>query len=350
MHKTVLILFLSLMLLAACKPVSSQTPPAPSQGLTAAPSREVQSTLTLVATTVPTPTHLPPRVVLVAPAEADAQLAADFRAVLAELAPGSGLSIKEQATLAVSDLDPSVKIVVVLPPFAGLGDLVTKAPQTQFAAVGISGLPAAANLTLIGDAGFYPSRQAFLAGYIAAIITQDWRAGVLTTASPDGKLVADAFSNGVRYLCGLCKPAFPPFFSYPQAAQVAEPVDKTGWQAAADQLIEKGVLTVYVDPRLSSLEVLQYLADAKLALIGGATPPDQMLPLWVATVRVDPVQALRGLWDGLAAGKGGQSVSAPLMVADAQSGLLSAARMRLVQETLDNLASGAINPDPVPEP
>jgi hypothetical protein len=350
MQKTVLILFLSLMLLAACKPVSTQTPSMPAQVATAAPSKEALATLTLVATTVPTATQLPPRVVLVAPADADGQLAAGFRAVLAELAPGSGLSFNEQASMAASDLDPSIKVVVVLPPFAGLGDLVSKAPQTQFAAVGIPGLPAAANLTLIGDAGFYPNRQAFLAGYIAAIITDDWRAGVLTSDSPEGKLVADAFSNGVRYWCGLCRPYFPPFFSYPQTAQAAEPVDKAGWQAAADLLIENGVQTVYVDPRLASPEVLQYLADAKLELIGGAMPPDLVLPLWVATVRFDPLQALRGLWGDLVVGKGGQSVSPPLLVVDTQAGFLNTARMRLVQETMDNLTNGIINPDPVPEP
>jgi hypothetical protein len=347
MRKTLLILSLSLILLAGCKPVSTQTSPAPSLTITPAPSKQLLSP-TLVATTVPTATQLPPTVVLVVPAGTDARLKASFHALLAELASGSGLRVKEQASLIASDLDSSIKIAIILPPFTGLGDLTAKAPQTQFVAVGISAAPASANLTLIGAADSYPDRQAFLAGYIAAIITEDWRAGILTTDSTAGKLDADAFSNGVRYFCGLCKPYYPPFFVYPQVAQAAEPVDKSGWQAAADQLIAKGVQTVYVDPSLSSPELLQYLADAKLQIIGGATPPDQMLPLWVATLRVDPIQALRTVWDDLATGKGGQTIRLPLIVADVQSGLLNSARLRLVQETLDNLASGAINPDPVP--
>jgi hypothetical protein len=108
------------------------------------------------------------------------------------------------------------------------------------------------------------------------------------------------------------------------------------------------VQTVYIDPGFHSAELLQYFADAKLDLLGGTAPSAALLPQWVATVRPDPSSALRQVWNDLLAGKGGQQLVMPLAVNDTQSGLLSTARMRLVQETLDNLVDGSINPDNLP--
>jgi hypothetical protein len=344
------LLVLMLFSLAACAaPVTTTPAPAPtltpSEAPVILPSQTASATITL-----PTATQTPPRVILVAPPQADGDIKLDLRSALTEMAAAAGFGLLEQTSLSTADLDESTRIVIVLPPFSDLNSLLARAEHTQFVAVGISGLPAAANLTVIGASGFRPDQQAFLAGYMAAITSQDWRAGALTDPSPEGQTASSAFENGVRFFCGLCKPSFPPFFTYPQTFQVAVPADKESWTAAADQLVGRGVQVVYVAPGISSPDLLQYLMDAELNLIGGMPPPYVLRSNWIATVRADPVQALRKLWNDLLAGKGGQQIPMPLVFTDTESGLLSAARQRLVQETLDKLVLGTINPNNVPEP
>ncbi|RIK50451.1 MAG: hypothetical protein DCC59_13500, partial [Chloroflexi bacterium] len=63
---------------------------------------------------------------------------------------------------------------------------------------------------------------------------------------------------------------------------------------------------------------------------------------WVMTVTPDTIKAIQSAWSQLIAGQGGQSVQSPLGIADVDPGILSEAKLRLVQETLDALISGRI--------
>jgi hypothetical protein len=309
------------------------------------PTRTVQTSSTVP--TAPTVTQSPTRVILVVPPEADENLKLDVRSTLTDLVSASGYLLDELPSLSATDLDESIQMVVVLSPFSGLDGLAAAWQKTLFVAVGIKGLSAAENITVIGDVGVDPARQAFLAGYIAALTAWDWRAGALTASSVEGQTAASTFENGVRYFCGLCRPAFPPFFTYPQTVEFA-PGDQASWMAAADQLVAGGVQVVYVDPDISSPDLLQYLVDANVNLIGAVTPPEASRSNWIATIQPDPAQALRQVWSDLLAGKGGQQIAMPLVITDTQSGLLSPARQRLAQQTLDGLLLGTINPNSVP--
>ena len=207
-------------------------------------------------------------------------------------------------------------------------------------------------------------QQAFLAGYIAAITTPDWRVGILSLAEDaQAEQSQAAFKNGARYFCGLCKPFYPPFNSYPTAASA----QKADWQTAADVLLNQSVETIYVFPGASDPALLDYLAKANVMLIGRLPPGNnpandagndsqngaQNTPAglkWVATIRIDAALPLRQIWPELLAGHGGQKASASITLSDLSPSFLSAARQRLVREVQDGLASGQINPATVPEP
>ena len=296
------------------------------------------------------PTASTPVAILFAPDQVDVYQVAATQAALTDLAAASGLDLRIQKTLSTSDLDPAVKLVVALQVDPGLAELAKSAPGVQFLAIGIAGLTAGSNLSLIGPDGFRPDQQAFIAGYIAAILTFDWRVGVLSPAETDGgKLIQDAFSNGVRFLCGLCRPAHPPYAAYPQVFAIASPVD-SGWQTPADSLLQAAVTTAYVSPASSSPALLAYLFQAKVELIGGQAPTDDLRSQWIATVLPDPTSALRQVWPDLVAGKGGAQLPMPIVLADTSSGLLSTARLRLVNATLDDLVNGRIQPNPATAP
>jgi hypothetical protein len=61
------------------------------------------------------------------------------------------------------------------------------------------------------------------------------------------------------------------------------------------------------------------------------------------TVRPDTVKAIQTAWPNLIAGQGGINVQSPLGLADVDPDLLSAGKLRLVQETLDALLAGRIS-------
>ena len=339
-----LLLFLAV---PACSPVSSTatlntTTPVPN--ITLSPQ-------TFTATPQVTSTLSPGMVILAAPGDADSDQVSSIKATLSSLAATSHLDFQTRPALATGDLSSSSKVVVVFPPDPGLAELTKSYPGTQFVAVGIQGLTPTTNLSLIGPQGFRLDQQAFIAGYLAALLTADYRVGILTlTGSSSSQVEEDAFSNGVRFYCGLCRPTHPPYLDSPQIAEITSQNNQSGWQSAVDTLIQNAVTTVYVSPEVNSADLFTYLVKSNIELIGNQPPPDSIASLWIATILPDPASALSQLWPNLIAGKGGTEVAMPFTLADTSSGLLNQAHQRLVDTTMTDLINGFIEPNSVPRP
>ncbi len=134
-------ILLIILALAACSSGPLSTPPTATISGLSSPA---------TATQVPTPTPPSPAVVLLASDQADPQALQALQTTLADLASTSGLAFETRAALSASELEPTWKVVVALPPDPGLAALAAAAPQTQFVAIGIENVPAGANLTTIG--------------------------------------------------------------------------------------------------------------------------------------------------------------------------------------------------------
>jgi len=262
----------------------------------------------------------------------------------AGLAAESGLSFQVLSGLSPDELTPDLRLVVALPPDPGLAALATAAPGTQFLALDMPDLAAAANLHALPGNGSRPDQQGFLAGYLAALVTPDWRVGVISNAeTPQGKANQQGFLNGVIFYCGLCRPAFPPFVQYPVTASLAAGAGQVEQQAAADSLIAQGVTTVYVAPGAEDDWLLQYLAGQGVNLIGGSTPPPGIQGNWIATISSDPLAGLRQAWEQALNGEPVASSEAPLAISEVNEALLSVGRQRLAEQVRDELASGLID-------
>jgi hypothetical protein len=324
-------LFLTLTLVislfaAAC---SAASPPlqTPSAALTTAP--------TATFTPQPTPTTPPPVAVLLAPAGSDPELVASLQTRLAELAAQDGLQFETRPALSAADIGSNLRIVVALAPDPGVAQLATGAPGTQFLALGIPDLQPAANLSIVGSPDGQPDQLGFIAGYLAAVVTEDWRTGVIGTDDAAGQLASQGFRNGVVFFCGLCRPAFPPFYEYPILASPPG-------QAAADSLISQGVQTVYLAPQAADPALLEYLAQTNLSLIGSAPPPENLKSRWIATIQTDLLAGVERLWPDLVSGIGGASLPTPIVITDRNEALFSVGRQRLVDETLAAMQAGTI--------
>jgi hypothetical protein len=236
--------------------------------------------------------------------------------------------------------------VVVVPPDPGLAELVAAAPDTQFLALGIPGLEAAPNLTIIGGEAGRPDQQGFIAGVIAAMLSADWRVGVISLSDTvEGRAARTGFLNGVIYFCGLCRPAHPPFYEYPLYIELPSTATSVEWQEAANYMVDHNALTVYVYPQAGDEAMLSILAAGKINIISGGEPPQAALSSWVVSLTTDPMSLIQSKVKGLLDGSvsNGQSLVVPIQLTHINPLLLSPGKQRLAEQILSDLQAGFID-------
>lgn len=319
-----------ILILSACSLGGSKTPPTP----------------TPTDTPIPLPTFTPtpvvPLAILVVPVNMDQTVAAAYEKVVYDLAQGSGLRFQVRNSLAPADLEPGLKIVIALPPDPGIAALAAAAPQVQFLAVNIPGINAAGNISVLAQ-NSQPDVSAFVAGYTAALITDDYRIGmIIPKDNTEAQKAAAAFTNGMAFYCGLCRPFYYAAFSYPQFIEIPASEDKSNYSGYANYLInDRKVYTLYVYPTLANDDFMAYLGTTGVQIMGNATPNPKPAG-WAMTLRADEIKAIQNAWSNLLGGQGGLTVQSPLGLADVDPALLSPGRQRLVQQILDELLAGRI--------
>src|SRR5688572_26163389 len=139
---------------------------------------------TEVPTAIPTDTPIPlptltatpstPLAILVVPAEMDPATSSLYQTTVFELAQASGFRFQVRNTLAATDLsDSTLKVVIVFPPDPGVAAFAAAAPQAQFLTVNIPDITAGGNVSVLSN-NSQVDIPAFLAGYVAAMITPDY--------------------------------------------------------------------------------------------------------------------------------------------------------------------------------
>jgi hypothetical protein len=265
------------------------------------------------------------------------------------LAQAAGMRFQLRNNLTSADLafeGPALKVVVALPPDPGLADLAAAAPEVQFLAINIPGLAAAPNLSTVGGTGVPVDQQAFLAGYIAGLVTPEWKVGILYQKdTPEGDAARDAFANGFVFYCGTCRnPVFSqPAGIFPVAVGIPTDAQPGEYPAYSDVMWHNGVRAVYVAPALATSDLMLYMADRDLLLLGQSLPDEAIKSSWVASIQPDLTAAIQQIYPELVAGKGGQNVPTPLFLTEVNSDILSEGKLRLAQQVLEGLQDGTIS-------
>lgn len=331
MHQRSIILFVVIvLLLSACggTPSAGTSTPAPTDTAIAAP------TLTAAPAT--------PLAILVVPADLDPETSNLYQKTVYDLTQASGFRYQVRNTLTAADLEPGLKVVIVFPPDPGIAALAAAAPQVQFLAVNIPGITAGGNISVLGD-NSQPDVAAFLAGYTAAMITDDYRIGMLIPKdNPDAIRALNAFASGMIFYCGICRPFYYLNWTFPQYLEIGAEEDPNNYDAYADILmLQYKVETIYLHPAIATPDLMTYIGTTGASMIGTVSP-EQRPAGWVMTIKPDVIQAIKNAWPGLASGQGGIVVQSPLGLADVDPGLLSPGRQRLVEQTLHDLQAGLI--------
>lgn len=291
-------------------------------------------TLPATATTAPTATSAAPLVLLVAPPQADAVLAGIVAEVSAQYAAEHQLRFEQRQMLDPAQAPAETMALVLLSPDPGAAALAAALPSARIVAIGFAPQAPLANaVTLLVD-GAGADASAFIAGYTAALLAEDWRAGMLYTGASQ-PLVAD-FEAGAEYYCGACVPLAPPETEFPMAVQAT---DASNWQSAADQLLANFTRVVYLAPELEASGAGQYLAGFGVLLIGSGAPAADLQANWVASISADPAAALRQQLPAALEGQTPPSGSS-LGLSHVNANLLSDAKQANIQLVIADLLAG----------
>ncbi|MBG0787222.1 MAG: hypothetical protein H0S79_19185 [Anaerolineaceae bacterium] len=333
-HVVIVLLILLASLVSACGPNGDPTEAVGSE--TVVPTI-VQSTAT--------PTLGAPTVLLAVSADANPATLQQLQTSLQELATGSSLTLTVVDSLTADQLTENVKVVVGLGAGIDLAALAPSSPAIQFIAIDQPNAVAGGNLSVIGDAVVEEERQSFMGGYLAALVTSDYKvAGLIPSDILLTAEAQNAYEIGARFYCGLCKSQYPPYNAYPQLMTLPLNSDAAALKNAAETLMNLGVQVVYVHSDLVTPELLGSLADYGIEVVGGKSP-DMARSNWVGTVAIDPAPALTAIWGDVIAGIGGQQVPGAIVLLDLESGLLSEGRMRMFDEMKTELESNLVLPE-----
>ena len=305
----------------------------------------------VIATIAPTETPLPeatltsvpeiPLALLILPVDMDQETSDIYQTLVYELAQSSGMRFQVRNTLTVEDLIPSLRVVIALPPDPGLMALAPAAPQAQFLSVNIPDMVAGGNLSVLADTD-RPDIVAFLSGYIAAMITQDYHTGLMIPKDDIvGQKMLTAFHAGVDYYCGLCQPWAGPFYDYPLYVEIPADAPQNEYNAYADYLINHTVETMYLPPQFATPELLTYLSSSGTLVISDFSP-SRKYGNWVVSIQPDVINAIQTSWANLVAGNGGMSVMSPLVLTDVNFDLKDEAKQQAAQDVLVQLQAGYI--------
>jgi len=329
------LLILSL-LLGSCGPKETPAPTA---------------TPTPVPTITPTATPTVPLVILVLPADLDPAASNLYQTTVYELAQAAGYRFQVRNTLTPADLEPSLKIVVVLPPDPGIQALAAAAPQAQFLAVNLPGVTPGGNLSVVGEQN-RPDLVGFLFGYISAMLTAeeyDYRIGmIMPQGDPNAQIAFAAFKNGMIYYCGLCTKLYYYFdiygnaLDYPQVVQIPADEKVELYPAYGRLLKEKKVAMAYVFPSIATPDLLAAIGIEGIITIGDVTPTPRPL-YWTASLKPDMVKAIQTAWPDLLAGRGGLTINPPFALADVDPAILTPGKQQVVEQVLADLLAGRIN-------
>ncbi len=328
---------LILIILTGCSTVSETTPVAsetPTTSPTALPTN--------------TPTPLAPVGVFLTPEGSNPGLVEELGPYIGQYIKAEGLRYQVLPDLTAGDFQQEeFAIVVVIPPFPDLVALAETAPETKFLAIGFDGLSAGDNLSLLGSGGADYDIQGFIAGYIAAMITDDWRVGALSVQEDQNALAArDGFRTGVKYYCGLCNPKYAPTgvnYLYPKFIDLPVGASDAEISVNIDVLIDHYVKTFYIVPGVGTPQIYRKLiANDKYIIGSGIDYREEYQDYWVVSLEYDLVNALVEFWPRFLEAETGLEELPPLLLTDVNPNFLSEGKLNLVSKILEEVQGGFI--------
>lgn len=290
-----------------------------------------------------TPTRIPGEILLLESDFLRTQHGENVAVLFQQTASQNGMVLRRVESDLESAMSAETRLVFVSQGLGSLSSISSAYPEVGFILLADDENEARDNVFIIEGDELRKDELGFVAGYIAALITPDYRVGAITSSENGPENAAkEGFLSGVEFYCGLCRPTYPPYYEYPQSevAPLSEPDSAPG---ALETLQEEAVSTVYLSPDLNNETVYSALAGTGVKLIGHERPVDDTGVNWVASIRPD-LEA--GVGEAIAAwldGTPGAVIESPVGLFDIDESVLSPGKVEHIEELIFDLASGRVD-------
>jgi hypothetical protein len=272
---------------------------------------------------------------------------AEVRETLEILAADSGFNLAIQEGSSV-ELISNAPVVVTLGGDIDVNNLAASYPEVSFVAIDNFDAAPSTNLSVIGDPLIDQQRRAFMAGYLAALLSDDYKVAALTPSDADlTETVVESFVVGVRFFCGICQTKYPPYQSFPQWETLPVNGSEETFQPVLDSFSNIGVEIFYVNGNLLSPQLLTAIAESGILVIGDQYP-GTIRNNYAGTILSDPTPILEAIWADILDGNSGQQIAGSIVLVDRNPDLVSDGRYQLFLEMVDDLQEGLIYPEAVP--
>jgi hypothetical protein len=224
--------------------------------------------------------------------------------------------------------------------------LVESHPDTMFMLIAVSGVTPSKGLAIVGPDGIREDKLAFLSGIISALVTPEWRVGVLAIGDTGVGLAAlESYLQGAIFFCGLCRPAYPPYHEYPTSVRVGDTSEES-IQASLEQLKALSVSTTgfthEFQTEVIDLAIGTFNSPHSL-WIGPTAPTESYRSQWVVTVRPDPARVLSDIFERLIQGDEEIIVPMPIGLFEINDEVLTEGKLRYILNARDDLEVGVID-------
>ena len=291
----------------------------------------------VVPTMEATVTHqIPDQVVLsVGPEDEDQLLAELALPVLNSLAENEGMVVTTTSDLTEADIEEGTRIIVLIGGEEEAERLIPMYPDQTFLVIGETELSASDNVSLIGAKGLPYKQQAFMAGYVAATLSPEWRTGMVVTNTSES--ITGYYTRGIEFFCGLCRIEIPPYYEYP-IIEFSDPTSTSDLNQTLQSLGSFAVDVAFIPGELSSLDD----GSIQSLIIGTVAPDDEWTPWWVATIEFDVEDSIREAWPQLLGGVGGETMPIGLRFSNVNELNFSPGKLEHTNLVLEDIISGSI--------
>jgi basic membrane lipoprotein Med (substrate-binding protein (PBP1-ABC) superfamily) len=327
---------------SACEPSTAVEKTDPGETNTETPPKvetEIPPTLT--------PTQDVQKVILISEQGGDELTLSQVQSALETLTAEAGyaLEILDQASLeAMTD----VLLVVSVGEDIDVNSLAQRSPEVSFVAVDNGNAVPSGNVHVIGDPIVDQQNRAFMAGYLAALISEDYKVAALVPSEIDAtEILLESFVIGARFFCGLCQPKYPPYQSFPQWQTIPVENLEEQYQSILDNFINSGVEVLYIQGDLAVSPVMNAASEYGMTVLSDQSP-EVRLNNYAGTIVNDPGEALIDLWPEILNGRDGSQVPAPIILIDRNPNIVSEGRYLMFLEMAENLQNGLVSAEASP--
>lgn len=193
-----------------------------------------------------------------------------------------------------------------------------------------------------------PADRLFIAGYLSALISNDWRVGGLLPPISYQNTTADkVFQNGVVFLCGRCAPTFGPIVKFPMSALLSNPEDNESTLQTYGEISTSKINTLYIPSSYLFDDLVILLKQSGVTIVSDAIPGVDKSD-WIDYAIVDNLSDLilnaiseTGPQEGLVTTPVEFSIYATVRE-------LSPGKTNFINDMIKNLQAGFISPYQIP--